>query len=44
MAVLTVKKVSATVNQASATIKINCWEFKKCGRQPGGHKEKELGT
>jgi hypothetical protein len=23
--------------------KINCWEFKKCGRQPGGHKVKELG-
>src|SRR5512135_3206112 len=37
MAVLSDKKVSAT-------IKINCWEFKKCGRQPGGHKEKELGT
>jgi len=28
----------------SAAVKINCWEFKKCGRQPGGHKEKELGT
>ena len=28
----------------TATAKINCWEFKKCGRQPGGHKEKELGT
>jgi hypothetical protein len=28
----------------STAIKINCWEFKKCGRQPGGHKEKELGT
>jgi hypothetical protein len=37
MAVLSDKK-------ASATIKINCWEFKKCGRQPGGQKEKELGT
>jgi hypothetical protein len=23
--------------------KINCWEFKKCGRQPGGHKVSELG-
>jgi hypothetical protein len=23
--------------------KINCWEFKKCGRQPGGSKVKELG-
>ncbi len=24
--------------------KQNCWEFKRCGRQPGGHKVKELGT
>lgn len=23
--------------------KINCWEFKKCGREPGGAKVKELG-
>ncbi len=23
--------------------KVNCWEFKKCGRQPGGHKVAELG-
>jgi hypothetical protein len=23
--------------------KINCWEHKKCGRQPGGHKADELG-
>lgn len=23
--------------------KKNCWEFKKCGREPGGAKEKELG-
>lgn len=23
--------------------KQNCWEFKKCGRSPGGEKEKELG-
>jgi len=22
----------------------NCWEFKQCGRQPGGHKEHELGV
>jgi len=28
----------------ATTVKVNCWEFKKCGRQPGGHKEKELGT
>ncbi len=23
--------------------KKNCWEFKKCGRQPGGEKVSELG-
>ena len=23
--------------------KMNCWEFKKCGRQPGGHKAADLG-
>jgi hypothetical protein len=23
--------------------KKNCWEFKNCGRQPGGHKAQELG-
>lgn len=24
--------------------KKNCWEVLNCGRQPGGHKEKELGV
>lgn len=24
--------------------KLNCWEFKKCGRQPGGEKVHELGV
>lgn len=24
--------------------KLNCWEFKKCGRQPGGEKVKDLGV
>lgn len=23
---------------------INCWEFKKCGREPGGRKVAELGV
>ena len=23
--------------------KLNCWEFKKCGRQPGGENESQLG-
>ena len=25
-------------------MKLNCWEFKKCGRQPGGKKVDELGV
>jgi len=25
-------------------MKSNCWEHKKCGRQPGGHKAQELGV
>ncbi len=24
--------------------KINCWEFMKCGREPGGARASELGT
>lgn len=24
--------------------KLNCWEFKKCGREPGGAKVKDLGV
>ncbi|MCB4790384.1 MAG: hypothetical protein LHV68_00695 [Elusimicrobia bacterium] len=24
-------------------MKLNCWEFKKCGREPGGAKVNELG-
>jgi len=25
-------------------LKLNCWEFKRCGRQPHGPKAKELGV
>ena len=25
-------------------MKLNCWEFKKCGREPGGKKIDELGV
>jgi hypothetical protein len=25
-------------------MKLNCWEFKKCGRQPNGEKSQELGV
>ena len=28
----------------NSIMKANCWEFKKCGRQPGGIKVTELGT
>jgi len=24
--------------------KVNCWDFRKCGRGPGGEKGKKLGT
>ena len=24
--------------------KLNCWDVKRCGRQPGGHKTAELGV
>ncbi len=24
-------------------MRLNCWEFKNCGRQPGGHRSNELG-
>ena len=24
--------------------KVNCWEFKKCGREPGGAKASEMGV
>ena len=24
--------------------KLNCWEIKKCGREPGGHKAMERGV
>lgn len=26
------------------SLKLNCWEFKKCGRQPGGIHESDLGS
>ncbi|PKL46904.1 MAG: hypothetical protein CVV39_06565 [Planctomycetes bacterium HGW-Planctomycetes-1] len=25
-------------------MKVNCWEFRKCGRQPGGTKVEEFGV
>jgi hypothetical protein len=38
-------KVSKIVHIDNAgMIKQNCWEFKKCGREPGGAKVAELGV
>jgi len=25
-------------------MKVNCWEYNRCGRQPGGTEERELGV
>jgi len=33
-----------TSNRQQHMAKLNCWEFKKCGRQPGGPREAELGV
>jgi hypothetical protein len=38
------KETSATgLLEAASKAKTNCWEHKKCGRQPGGPKAAELG-
>lgn len=37
------KLVAVSSVNGVTPIKLNCWEFKKCGRQPGGHKAAELG-
>lgn len=37
----TLKDATAVI--AQSVEKKNCWEFKKCGRQPGGPKAAELG-
>jgi hypothetical protein len=37
------KLVAVSPVNGVTQIKLNCWEFKKCGRQPGGHKAAELG-
>jgi len=40
MGKLTEMKDPVTTSMA----KQNCWEFKKCGRQPGGHRAEEMGV
>ncbi len=35
---------NADLSAGQGRQKLNCWEFKKCGRQPGGHKVAELGV
>ncbi len=34
----------AAITNEQGRQKMNCWEFKKCGRQPGGNKVAELGV
>lgn len=38
---LTIKEALADLSQQSA--KTNCWEYKRCGREPGGRHAAELG-
>jgi hypothetical protein len=38
------KNTYSNVSDAVAMAKKNCWEVKKCGREPGGAKVKELGV
>lgn len=40
---LTYRNNYTTLSQGIDIIKINCWEFKKCGREPGGTYAHELG-
>ncbi len=35
---------STGVNKENQNSKLNCWEYKKCGRQPGGENVNELGV
>ena len=30
--------------EQTTAVKLNCWEHKKCGRQPGGHRSEEMGV
>ena len=32
-----------TAEDMKMSFRMNCWEYKNCGRQPGGHKSHELG-
>jgi len=41
------KEIEAALSLEKEPVKktvLNCWEFKKCGREPGGAKVKELGV
>lgn len=37
-------KLLAESREVAAAVKMNCWEYKRCGREPGGHKTAELGV
>jgi len=38
------KLTELSLEHTTAVIKLNCWEHKKCGRQPGGHRTAEMGV
>jgi len=38
------RQVCTTTGGEEVIMKINCWEFMKCGREPGGNKVHELGV
>lgn len=38
------KRIEPAENVTPIKENVNCWEFKKCGRQPGGQKVQELGV
>ena len=40
---ITLRETLGTTGVLKTTGKVNCWEHKKCGRQPGGHKVEDLG-
>ncbi len=37
-------KLNVPAGSIRSAVKVNCWEHKKCGRQPGGEKVAQLGV
>ena len=34
----------STLRERSGVSKLNCWEYRRCGREPGGHRVDQLGV